>query len=119
MLPVAAWACTQRSKDDLGTVIPASTRMSRKTEREIPRASNGPTRRAMISRWSVGNSVDEYFLDIGGVIADAGVPLLHGANLGGVEGPESCRNPRAAGLYRLAPRRIPSRLCRVFIDSTK
>jgi len=41
----------------------------------------------MISRWSVDNSVDEYFLDIGGVLADAGVPLLHGANLGGVEGP--------------------------------
>src|SRR6202030_2588600 len=53
---------TQRSKDDLGTVISASAKMLRKTEREIPCASSGPTRRAISSRWLVDNSVDGYLL---------------------------------------------------------
>ncbi len=66
-LPFAAWLRIQRSKDDLGTMISMSARMSRKTEREIPRASSGPTRRAMSSRWAVDNSVDGYlrFSDMG------------------------------------------------------
>src|SRR5260370_42003798 len=36
--------------------------MVRKVEREIPRASRGPTRRALTSRWPVDNSVDGYLL---------------------------------------------------------
>ena len=65
-LPFAAWLRIQRSKDDLGTMISMSARTSRKTEREIPRASSGPTMREMSSRWPVVNSVDGYlrFLDM-------------------------------------------------------
>ena len=41
--------------------------MSLKTQRDIPRTSSGPTRRAMSSRWFVDNSVDGYlrFFDMG------------------------------------------------------